>query len=220
MAETISLQIVATPEASASVLFGLYDTLMAAGRDWESLVTAEPFTPVFEVKFVGPSLDPFPCGSGLYIAPDVVFEDAEPSDIIIVPGLNLSPRERLTPSEHRRALEWLGSRACAGSRGTSACTGAIYLAEIGLLDGVETTTHWAFEELFRRHYPTVRLRLDRDLSFADAAKGVVTSGGATDWQELALFLIANYGSAQRATKAAKIWLMADRGELQAPLPPW
>ena len=36
------------------------------------------------------------------------------------------------------------------------------------------------------------------------------------WQELALFLIANYGGSQRASKAAKVWLMADRGELQAP----
>ena len=39
----VSVQIVATPETSASSLFGLYDTLVAAGRDWEHLVSgAEP----------------------------------------------------------------------------------------------------------------------------------------------------------------------------------
>lgn len=152
---------------------------------------------------------------GIGIAPDVAYSDAGHSDLIIVPGLNLSPWERLNRSEHQ-GLDWLNSQRSAETRIVSAWTGAIYLAEIGLLDGLEATTHWAFGDLFSLHYPGVRLRLGRGLCIADAARGVVTSGGTIGWQELALFLIANYGGVQRATKAAKIWLMADRGELQAP----
>lgn len=215
MSKPVSVHLLATPHASASSLFGLYDTLMAAGRDWENLVTGEPEEPVFEVKLVGPSLEPFACASGFRITPDVSFEQAAESDLIIVPGLNLSPRERLNASQHK-GIEWLDARSNSDTRIVSACTGAIYLAEIGLLDGVEATTHWGFEALFRRNYPAVRLRLDRGLCFSDASRGVVTSGGTTGWQELALFLITNYGGVRRAAKAAKIWLMADRGELQAP----
>lgn len=215
MTMPISILLVATPHVSASSLFGLFDTLMAAGRDWETLVSGEQERPLFDVKLVGPSLGPFPCGSGLHIAPDVTFDDAGECELIIVPGLNLSTRERLDPAEHP-CLEWLETRKNTDTRIVSACTGAVYLAEIGLLDSVEATTHWGFEELFRRFYPTVRLRLDRGLCFSDAGHGVVTSGGTTGWQELALFLIAHYGGAQRAAKAAKVWLLADRGELQAP----
>lgn len=215
MANPVSVLLVATPHASASSLFGLYDTLMAAGRDWEFLVTGEIGAPVFDVKLVGPRLEPFASASGFRIAPDVTFDDEFDCDLIIVPGLMLSTHERLNPAEHP-GIEWLKAKHDAGTRIVSACTGAIYLAEIGLLDGIEVTTHWGFEDLFRRHYPSVRLRLDRGLCFADAAHGVATSGGTTGWQELALFLITNYGSVQSASRAAKIWLMADRGELQAP----
>ncbi|QMU58150.1 MAG: helix-turn-helix domain-containing protein [Boseongicola sp.] len=211
----VSVGLVATPEASASSLFGLFDTLMAAGRDWEFLVSGATADPVFDVKVVGPSLEPFQCGSGMRIAPDVTF-GAEPHfEIVIVPGLTLSPHERISPDNHP-GLAWIKSLDPAKTRTTSACTGAVYLAEAGLLNGVEATTHWAWEDLFVREYPGVRLRTDRGLCFADADKGAVTSGGTTGWQELALFLIAHYGDTQRAARAAKIWLMADRGELQAP----
>lgn len=215
MDRPISILLMAPPQVSASSLFGLQDTLMAAGRDWETLVTGERETPVFDVKLVGPDQGPYPCGRGVRIAPDVTFETAPESDLVVVPGLEVSPWDRPSRTDHP-GLDWLASLDTARTRIVSACTGAIYLAEIGLLDGVEVTTHWAFEDLFRRHYPGVRLRLDRGLCYAAADRGPVTSGGTTGWQELALFLIAHYGGAQRAARAAKVWLMADRGELQAP----
>ncbi|MFC3615523.1 GlxA family transcriptional regulator [Lutimaribacter marinistellae] len=209
------IDLLATPDASASSLFGLYDTLVAAGRDWEVLVSGEVAQPVFDVRLVGPTKDMFACGNGLRILPDTIFDCADDAQIVVVPGLTLSPSARLNRSDHP-ALDWLTGQARRGARVVSACTGAIYLAEIGLLDRVDATTHWAFGDLFRRFYPKVRLRLDRGICFDQADRGVVTSGGTTGWQELALFLITNYGGAQRAAKTAKVWLMADRGELQAP----
>ena len=210
-----SVLLLATPDVSASSLFGLYDTLAAAGRDWETFVTGDPEHPTFEVKIVGPSLEPFPCGSGTLIVPDLAFAGASGSDLVIVPGMNLSAREPLAAST-QSSREWLWERHRSGSRVVAACSGAIYLAAIGLLDGIEATTHWVYGDLFRRHYPAVRLRLDRSLCFSDAASGVVTSGGTTAWQELALFLIANYGDVRRAANTAKFWLMADRGDMQKP----
>ncbi|WP_169568184.1 GlxA family transcriptional regulator [Sneathiella limimaris] len=215
MANPLSVLIMATPETSASSVSGLYETLKAAGQDWEMLVSGEPAAPLFDLKLVGPSTEPFSCGSGMMIAPDVTFETAAQSDLIIVPGLNLSPYERIDPKDHP-GLAWLKSKSQTNTRVVSACSGAVYLAEIGLLDGLEATTHWAFENLFKKFYPKVRLRLDLGLCFRSAEQGVVTSGGSTGWQELALFLISNYGSLQQSSRAAKIWLMADRGELQAP----
>ncbi|WP_254443029.1 GlxA family transcriptional regulator [Ruegeria arenilitoris] len=211
----LSVQIVATPETSASSVFGLYDTLVAAGRDWEHLVSGDDPLPVFDVSLVGPDIKGFRCGSDVWIAPDQTFEDAADADIVVVPGLTLSPHDRPDPRQHP-CLAWLSKHDSAKTRIMSACTGAVYLAEIGILDGVEATTHWAWEGLFRQFYPNVRLRTDRGLCFADASSGPVTSGGTTGWQELAMFLIAHYGGTQKAVRAAKVWLMANRGELQSP----
>ncbi|MCR9108608.1 helix-turn-helix domain-containing protein [Marivita sp. XM-24bin2] len=210
-----TVQIVATPETSASSLFGLYDTLVAAGQDWEHLVSGEESKPVFDVTLVGPDTAGFRCGSGVWIAADQTFDKAGDAAIVVVPGLTLSPHERPDPKQHP-CLSWLAERDLARTRIVSACTGAVYLAEIGLLDGIEATTHWAWEGLFHRSYPAIRLRTDRGLCFADASRGPVTSGGTTGWQELATFLIAHYGGTQMAARAAKVWLMANRGELQAP----
>lgn len=211
----LTVQIVATPQTSASSVFGLYDTLVAAGRDWEFLVNGTDPDPVFDVSLVGPDTAGFLCGSGVRIVPDRSFDASGDADLVVVPGLTLSPHERPDPGHHP-CLEWLKARDLGRTRIVSACTGAVYLAEIGILDGVEATTHWAWESLFRQYYPAVRLRTDRGLCFADASKGPVTSGGTTGWQELALFLIAHYGGTQRAARTAKVWLMANRGELQAP----
>ena len=186
MSKPISVLLLTPPHVSASSLFGLYDTLMAAGRDWETFVTGEPEAPIFDVQLVGPSRDSGARASGSRVSPDIAFDDAGESDLIVVPGMTISARERLGVSE-RQSVEWLTARRNSGTRIVAACTGAVYLAEIGLLDGIEATTHWAFGDLFRRHYPAVRLRLDRSICFSDAALGVVTSGGTTAWQELALF---------------------------------
>src|SRR5262249_15053168 len=43
-----------------------------------------------------------------------------------------------------------------GAHIAGTCTGAAYLAEAGLLDGHEATTHWATADDFRRRYPKVK----------------------------------------------------------------
>jgi len=46
----------------------------------------------------------------------------------------------------------------SGGRIISFCSGAFLLAEAGLLDGKEATTHWQFSELFKRRYPKVKFK--------------------------------------------------------------
>ena len=215
MSQPIKLYLLATPHVSASSLFGLYDALSAAGQAWEIFVTGESTNPIFDVEIVGHTREPFRCASGTLVAPDVGYADTDGGGLIIVPGMNLSALEPLGSSE-QTSYQWLRKNHLAGARVVAACSGAIYLAEAGLLEGREATTHWAYGDLFRRHYSDVRLRLERSICFENATQGVVTSGGTTAWQELALFLITNYGNIQHAVNSAKFWLMASRDELQAP----
>jgi transcriptional regulator GlxA family with amidase domain len=92
----------------------------------------------------------------------------------------------------------------------------LVLAEAGLLDDLEATTHWAFRDLFRRYYPRVRLRPEKSLCCSGTRSDIVTAGGTTAWQELALFLITQHAGIEHAVRAAKFWLLPDQGKLQSP----
>jgi transcriptional regulator GlxA family with amidase domain len=85
-----------------------------------------------------------------------------------------------------------------------------------LLNGLEATSHWAYQDLFRIHYPDVRMRFDRNLCISGKDNQFVTSGGSTAWQELVLYLITRFCGADYAARSAKFWLIPDHGELQSP----
>jgi transcriptional regulator GlxA family with amidase domain len=106
MSAPIPLLLLAPPVASGSSLFGLYDTLTAAGRDWETLVTGAQIEPLFDVRLVGTGAPPRSASEGYLVAPDTTIYDAPEAKIIVVPGLNLSPRSRLVQSDHP-AIDWL-----------------------------------------------------------------------------------------------------------------
>lgn len=72
-------------------------------------------------------------------------------DMLIVPGWPAMGAELAT--EHREAL--LRFHA-AGKRLVSFCSGAFLLAEMGLLDGRQATTHWCYAEIFKQRFPAVQ----------------------------------------------------------------
>lgn len=210
-----SVCLFASQYTNNSGLFGIYDALSSVGVGWETFVTGEPVQVRFAVKVVAPTNEAFRSGSGVMVTPDASIDDVTETDICVLTGISASATQPLGPEE-ARVYDWLRDLHGRGTRLASACTAALYLAEAGVLDNVEATTHWAYGDLFRTHYPKVRLRLEKNLCFTDPHQGVVTSGGTTAWQELALFLITNYAGMEQAVRAAKFWLLADHGSLQSP----
>ena len=208
-----TFQILGTPHASASTLYGLYDLLNSVGTFWEFCVSDTPPSATFTVQIVAQTTKPFRCASGVLLEPDFSFAEAPKADVVIVPGMNVTWKERL-PAEERPAFDWLIQQHQAGTRLTAACTGAIYLAETGLLDGIEVTTNWAYDDLFLRLFPKVRLRTDQSICFSHPHQGIVTAGATTGWQELALFLVANYAGIEEARRVAKLWLIGTSRGLQ------
>ena len=86
-----------------------------------------------------------------------------------------------------RLVDWLREHGPRAERLVSVCTGAILLAEAGLLDGRRVTTHWAYcDQLARR--PPGRSRSTRTRS-SSATGSVATSAGVTAGIDLALALV-------------------------------
>ena len=92
----------------------------------------------------------------------------------------------------------------AGSHIVSACTGTFVLAEAGLLDDRDATTHWAFVDLLRSEYPRTRIHADRVLVSATGDGRIVTSGGAASWMDLVLYVVGKFAGPEEAMRLAKI----------------
>src|SRR5690606_34109681 len=153
--------------------------------------------------------------AGVPFAPNLSLAEAGDSDIVIVTDLQLPPD--LDP-RGRWAEEtgWVRRQFESGATICSVCTGSVFLAEAGLLDGEEATTHWGAAGIFEQHYPAVRLKPERILCHAGPERRIVTGGGSAAWADHALYLIARFCGAAEAVRISKIFVIGDHADGQLP----
>jgi transcriptional regulator GlxA family with amidase domain len=207
--------IVAVPETAGSALYGMVDVLSATGWVWETLVRSDARNAAFDVRIVALGHRPFSCGHRIPVQPDHALSDDYWPEIVILPEIWLGPDESVA-GRHPGLSEWVRARHADGAWVYAACAGTVLLAETGLLDGCEATSHWGYEDLFRRCYPQVHFKPEPTLAFADPAGRVVTAGGTTSWHDLALHIISRHASPGEALRIAKVYLLKLHGEGQLP----
>lgn len=118
--------------------------------------------------------------SGLTLVPDHSLADAPAPHTLLVPG------GQGTRDNDARLVDWLRVHGPRAQRLVSVCTGAILLAEAGLLDGRRATTHWAYCDKLARDHPTIEV--DPDPIYIRDGQ-VSTSAGVTSGIDLALALV-------------------------------
>ncbi|MFJ6787248.1 GlxA family transcriptional regulator [Streptomyces angustmyceticus] len=118
--------------------------------------------------------------SGLTLVPDTTLAAAGPPHTLLVPG------GEGTRTPDPRLIDWLRGNAHRARRKVSVCSGALLLAEAGLLDGRRATTHWMLCATLAERFPAVRVEPEpiyvRDGDLA-------TSAGVTAGIDLALALV-------------------------------
>ena len=202
----ISIAILAFPETTASVTYGLYDLFMAVGRDWGFVVNGQPGPALVHPRIVSSRTGAFTAANDVPIAPQATLDERTDARIVCVPELAVPPGEPLT-GRFRDEIEWLKRCYARGATLATACSGAVLLAEAGLLDGQEATTHWAYCDILRSRYPTVKVRKERALVVSGEGQRLIMAGGGTSWQDLALYLIARFVSVDAAMQVARINLI-------------
>ena len=201
------IAILAMPETTASVVYGMYDLFMSAGRDWGTIVEGRPGPQLMQPVVVSSTASPFVAANGVPISPQAsLAEGAAGAGIVCVPELAVPPGEPLD-GRFGEEIDWLRRCYAAGATLATACSGAILLAESGLLDGEEATTHWAYCDLVRRRHPKIRLRPQAALVAAGQGQRLVMAGGGTSWLDLGLYLIARVGGVEAAMQVARINLI-------------
>lgn len=214
-AQRPAIVLLAGESTSAAVLYGLYDVLYSVGAVFLDMTTGTPGAEALDVKIVSRDGRKFRCFGAVPVEPHASMADVTRCDLLVVCDM-YSPISGAPRAEYALYSEWLRQRHAGGATVTSVCSGALVLAEAGLLDGREAASHWAYAEVFARDYPQARLRRDSILCLTEERDRIVTAGGVTSWQELALYIIARFCGAKVALETAKIHLLSGHEQGQLP----
>jgi transcriptional regulator GlxA family with amidase domain len=203
------------PECDPSIVYGVFDTLWAAGRVWDNIKGGSREGAMFEPRLIGAEAGPLKLITGVSILPQDTIDQVDKTDVVFVPNVMLSP-SRGPDRLDRRLIDWIKRMHLQGAHLYGACGGSLVIAETGLLDGGEATTHWAYAPLFRSHFPNVTLHVDRILVQSGPGHSLVCSGGASSWQDLALLLVSKRGGTEEAIRMSKLFLYQWHREGQLP----
>ncbi|WP_420349053.1 GlxA family transcriptional regulator [Pelagibius sp.] len=201
----LTVALVALPDSSASTLYGMFDVFCSAGRDWEFLTTGKAGPSAMRPLVAAETLGTFRAANGVSITPDVTFADCPPPAIVCVPDVHVAPGA-LAAEDYTTVIDWLRRCYAAGSTLAAACSGSLLLAESGLLDGQDATTHWGYCEALGQNYPAVTVHPARALVASGDGQRLITSGGGTSWQDLALFLVARFLGQDEAMRLGRVYL--------------
>ncbi|WP_213086236.1 GlxA family transcriptional regulator [Roseateles sp. DAIF2] len=211
----LRVSILALPETSATAVYGLYEMLSSVGVLWQQVTGEAVAARRIEARIVARSRKPYRSAIGTPIAPHASFAEQGLADVIVVTDIAL-PLDPAAPSRWGTEIGWVREHLEAGAQVCSACTGAILLAEAGLLDGRDATSHWSASALFRDRYPAVRWRPERILCDGGFEGRLLTTGGASSWEDLALHLVARHCGQEEAVRLAKLFVLGDRSDGQLP----
>jgi transcriptional regulator GlxA family with amidase domain len=202
----IEAAILAPPESTASTLFGVYDGLAAAGREWEFIVNGAMGAPLFAPRILAREGRPFQTGAGVRVHPHGAYEDARHPRVVVIPDVLVAPHDELE-GRFDPEIEWIRRWYGEGAMIATACTAALLLAEAGLLDGLPATIHWGYCDAMARRYPRVAVRPNCALVVTGDGQRLVMAGGGSSWQDLTLYLIARLTTVEQAMRVARLYLM-------------
>jgi len=209
------IALLAEENTSPSVLYGLYDVLYSVGAVYPDMTVGEPGPEALDVRILSQTGRPFRCIGGVLVEPHAAICDIEQVDAAVVCDM-YSPIHSAPVGAYPKITAWLRALHARGTLLCSVCSGSLVLAEAGLLDGRDAAAHWAYGEIFALAYPKVRLQKNDILCLSAETDGIVTAGGVTSWQDLALYLIARYCGRRKAIETAKVFLLSAHDEGQLP----
>ncbi|HRE39999.1 MAG TPA: helix-turn-helix domain-containing protein [Ignavibacteria bacterium] len=125
-------------------------------------------------------------------------DEIKKTDLIIIPAISGDFNE--TISLNQKYIDWIKKLYQNGAEVASLCVGSFLLASTGLLNGLKSSTHWMYVEKFRKMFPDVILEDDKIIT---DEKRIYTSGGASSYWNLLLYLVEKFTDRETAILASK-----------------
>jgi transcriptional regulator GlxA family with amidase domain len=123
------------------------------------------------------------------------------NDYLFVPGIDFKTFKAGKLNGDVKAIKgWLHEQYEKGVRIASICSGALILAEAGLLNGKKCTTHWKCIAYMKQRYPKVNVQTDQ-LYVYD--QNIFTSAGMTSGIDMALSILEMHSGPMLPAKVAR-----------------
>ena len=129
------------------------------------------------------------------VKPHYSIQNVPELDVLIVVGGVHS--EELHKTE---VINWIRKTVEKTQITASVCTGAFLLAEAGLLDGLEVTTHWEDIPDLQRNYPNLQVR--KGVRWIEQGK-LFTAAGISAGIDMSLELVARLAGAELAERTTR-----------------
>jgi transcriptional regulator GlxA family with amidase domain len=97
-------------------------------------------------------------------------------------------------------IQWIQKQGHKVPIMASVCTGAFLLAQAGILNSYQATTHWSDIEEFRQTYPDIPII--ENVRWVDN-QNVITSGGISAGIDMSLHFLSKFSSPHLAILTAK-----------------
>ncbi len=158
--------------------------------------------PPFKVQLVGMTESVRLHDGLITIQPDLLLHEVIQTDLILIPAISGDLDEAIR--KNKKMYPWIVDHYKRGSEVASLCIGAFLMASTGLLNGKSCSTHWLFAHDFRTRFPEINLVDDKVIT---EQNGLYSSGGATSYWTLLLYLVEKYTSRDKAIMASKFFLL-------------
>lgn len=195
------------PDSQSLDISGPMEVFALASRQAQEEEPGRP--PLYALRFVASERGAVAMASGMRIVADSACSElagsAETIDTLLVSGGMGSALDWVRAE--RATVAWLAAMARRTRRIGSICSGALLLAEAGILHGRQATTHWLDVAELRQRYPGTQVVADA-IYVHDGA--VWTSAGITAGMDLALAMVAADHGMPLALKVAKRMVMVTK----------
>jgi transcriptional regulator GlxA family with amidase domain len=165
---------------------------------FEVFSVANRFThpPAFHVFTVAEKPGPVLTHGGLSVNPHHRLPDCPRADLLLVPGGQGTRREMHNAVQ----TDWIKARSQEAELVISVCTGALFLAKSGLLDGLEAITHHGAIDLLGQVAP--KTTVHAECRFVDNGR-VICSAGIAAGIDMSLHVVGRLLGREVAEKTAR-----------------
>lgn len=157
----------------------------------------------FEIELVGVHVKNVQLGLPVQFSCSKTIDDSFQTDVIILPPMTAQPDGiQVFFKRYRPLLDWIKQKKTEVTTVISLCTGAYFLAEAGLLDGLPATSHWGAMNDLQARYPLVDFLPDKVVT---TSPQIITGGGGFSALNALLFFIARECGKDIAVELSKYY---------------